>query len=529
MAHAPLILDLTLAWERMTREVPRRAFVKCVHEFELIKLNTKSWLAITDARLQSGGYVFSNMEICSVPKGKHLIRPGSILTTEDTLIYYALLGSSFKKIYERIGWSQDIVDYSYRLNGANHPSVWILDRFKGWENFRIKSVAKLKKYSHVVVADIAAFYENIDLSRLISEVKSLNVPSAEVELLSKALNRWASTSGRGLPQGCIPSDILAKLYMDSIDKALKNKGYDHYRYVDDIRIFCNSEQEAKQAIIDLAILLREKGLSLQSSKTQICNREEAVKEIEEVQPIIMGLIKKLKKDPLELLLTDSSDEIHMLEDLGEADINTVHIKIIKEAFESFFVKAQYKFDKTLFRFLLRRLYKEQDDYAVAYCASSLLVHPEETEVILKYFTEVNEATSLKIVENFICSVDALYEFQNYQLIEWLNNQKMVSSPQLLARVRHMAFSASSPYYLRSVAMNFMGKHGDSSDLDQLEQLCKSSNGLEQTKLMCTLERLEKSRRNGLFKRIEDAAFHNKSAIVYVANSENQAIKAKTRK
>lgn len=422
-----------------------------------------------------------------------------------------------------------MVDYSYRLNGANHPSVWVLDRFKGWENFRIKSVAKLKNYSHVVVADIAAFYENIDLSRLVSEVKSLGVPSAEVELLSKALNRWASTSGRGLPQGCIPSDILAKLYMDSIDKALKNKGYDHYRYVDDIRIFCNSEQEAKQAIIDLAILLRENGLSLQSSKTRICNREEAVKEIEEVQPIIIGLLQKLKKDPLELLLTDSADEVQMLEDLGETDINTVHIKIIREAFESFFVKAQYKFDKTLFRFLLRRLYKEQDDYAVAYCTSSLLVHPEETAFILKYLTEVNEATSLKIVEDYICSVDALYEYQNYQLIEWLNKQKMISSGQLLARVRQIAFNAPSPYYLRSVAMDFMGKHGDSADLDQLEKLCKASNGLEQTKLMCTLERLEKSRRNGLFKRLEDAAFHNKSAIVYVANNENQALKAKTRK
>ena len=176
MAHSPLTLDLALAWERMTREVPNRAFVKCVHEFDLIKLNTKLWLAITDAKLQSGSYVFSSMDVCSVPKGKHLIRPGSILTTEDTLVYYALLGASFRKIYERIGWSQDMVDYSYRLNGANHPSIWVLDRFKGWENFRIKSVAKLKKYSHVVVADIAAFYENIDLSRLISEVKSLDVP-----------------------------------------------------------------------------------------------------------------------------------------------------------------------------------------------------------------------------------------------------------------------------------------------------------------------------------------------------------------
>lgn len=531
MPHPALTLDLRLAWERMKNEVPDRAFVRCHHELEFIKLNLGGWLEEIDNKVKTGTYVFGNMNICNVPKGRYLVRPGSILTLEDTLVYYGLVGSAFDKIYALIGWSQDRVDYSYRLNGAQQKAEWVLNRFKGWENFRVKSITKLQKYSHVVIADIAGFYENIDLSILGSQLRSIGIPSGECDLLSKALNRWANTSGRGLPQGCIPSDILAKVYMDPIDKALSNMGYDHYRYVDDIRIFCHSEQEAKQAVISLTVLLREKGLSLQSSKTKICHKHDAVKKIEAIQPIIIDIIAKLKKDPVELLLPSGSvdDSSQDVEEIVEEDINKVHIRIIKEAFDTFFYKGEHAFDKSLFRFLIKRLYKEGDDYAANYCNYVFLMHPEETHTALTYLTEIDYKDSLSLIEEFLCSNNSVYEYQNYQLVEWLNGRSMIPTVRLLSRVRQLAFDSSSPEYLNAVTTAFIGRHGDAADLDRLEQLCKASNGLVQAKLMCTLARLEKSRRNGLFRRLEDASFHNKSAIAYVVNMDNVAAKVKKRR
>ncbi|GAA4016527.1 hypothetical protein GCM10022408_32510 [Hymenobacter fastidiosus] len=530
MPHPALTLNLRLAWERMRNEVPDRAFVRCMHELELIKLNLGGWLDDIDNKLKTGTYVFGNMSICNVPKGRYLVRPGSILTLEDTLVYYGLVGSAFEKIYDLIGWSQDRVDYSYRLNGAQQKSEWILNRFKGWENFRVKSVAKLQKYSHVVVADIAGYYENIDLSILGSQLRSLGISAGECDLLSRALNRWASTSGRGLPQGCIPSDILAKVYMDPIDKALANMGYDHYRYVDDIRIFCDSEQEAKKAVIALTVLLREKGLSLQSAKTKIYHKHDAVKKIEAIQPIIIDIINKLKKDPVELLLANGSvDDSSQDVEEDEEDINKVHIRIIKEAFDTFFTKGDYPFDKSLFRFLMKRLYQEKDDHAAHYCDFVFLMHPEEMHTVLTYLTEVDYGNSLSLIEEFLCSNNSVYEYQNYQLVEWLNNRSIIPTARLLARVRQLAFDSSSPEYLSAVTTEFVGRHGNAADLDRLEQMCKASNGLVQTKLMCTLARLEKSRRNGLFRRLEDAFFHNKSVIAYVANMDNLTLKVKRKK
>ena len=79
------------------------------------------------------------------------------------------------------------------------------------------------------------------------------MPEEAAKLLSACLNRWAEPRGKGIPQGRrSASDILAKLYLDSIDHNLRNEGFSHLRYVDDIRIFCGDIREAKRAVLKLS-------------------------------------------------------------------------------------------------------------------------------------------------------------------------------------------------------------------------------------------------------------------------------------
>ena len=80
------------------------------------------------------------------------------------------------------------------------------------------------------------------------------------------LNRWAQPRAKGIPQGFSASDILAKIYLNPIDRALRNGGFTHLRYVDDIRIFCKSRLEAKRGLLLLNDLMRKRGLNLQSAK-----------------------------------------------------------------------------------------------------------------------------------------------------------------------------------------------------------------------------------------------------------------------
>ena len=121
----------------------------------------------------------------------------------------------------------------------------------------------------MVVTDLTGFYENIDLSILASDLRSLGCHVETVQLLSTCLNRWGVIPGRGLPQGYSPSDILAKVYLNPIDRAIVDEGFDYIRYVDDIRVFCSDFANSKQALLFLTQALRRRGLNLQTSKTEM--------------------------------------------------------------------------------------------------------------------------------------------------------------------------------------------------------------------------------------------------------------------
>ena len=108
------------------------------------------------------------------------------------------------------------------------------------------------------------------------------------------LNAWAPGKQKGIPQGYTTSSILAEVYLDSIDKNLEREGIEHTRYVDDMRIFCESHSECVNALHLLTRSLREKELNIQTAKSDIHNKDEAINIIEGITPIIDGIDQKIK-------------------------------------------------------------------------------------------------------------------------------------------------------------------------------------------------------------------------------------------
>jgi hypothetical protein len=100
-------------------------------------------------------------------------RPGATLDVEDELIYNAALGSFHSQIWKTIGWSQGDSDVAYQFQKSSARAAWIKSGFLVWSQWRAKSLAKLKKgIRFVVFSDISAFYENIDLNRLSSDLRA---------------------------------------------------------------------------------------------------------------------------------------------------------------------------------------------------------------------------------------------------------------------------------------------------------------------------------------------------------------------
>lgn len=367
------LLDLKIAWGRVKDDIVRRVFVRHPYSVSLVESDLDGWLEHRLNLVREDKYVPESVFICDVPKGSGLIRPGAHLSYTDRLIYTACVGACFPAIHERLKWSQGTTDFSYRLAALPSNPNWLKDRFVGWRDFDQCSLSLIEAgAAYVVMTDITAFYENVDLSLLLSDLRSTGAPEEAITQLSACLNKWAQVPGRGIPQGQSPSDILAKLYLNNIDEKLRDIGYRHLRYVDDIRVFCGSLMEAKKVLVVLSRLLRRRGLNLQSAKSQIHRADGARAEIKEVTAVVKSVSTRFINEVVKrtgysnpYISVSEADEI-----LDESP-EEAPIEVIQETYQTYFIDSPDKFNGTLFRFLLSRLGKQADRFAAAHCPSLL--------------------------------------------------------------------------------------------------------------------------------------------------------------
>ncbi|MBM3790997.1 MAG: hypothetical protein FJW35_11710 [Acidobacteria bacterium] len=258
-------LDLSLAWRRTRLDHPDRCFVDHPFLFQWIESDLSGWQSDL-ARKIDAGYTPHDAVTCYIPKSGSMVRPGAILDLEDEVVFNAILGSFYPQLLETLGWSQGDPDIAYQLATNSTAPSWVKSDFRVWAAWRDKSCDKLNAGSlFVLFTDIAGFYDNVDLGILHSDLNALSVDPDLLSILMRCLNRWSRPRGRGIPQGYSASDLLAKLYLNPVDQGLKNSGFSHLRYVDDIRVFCSSKLEAKRALLRVTDLLRQRGLIPQSN------------------------------------------------------------------------------------------------------------------------------------------------------------------------------------------------------------------------------------------------------------------------
>jgi hypothetical protein len=175
-----------------------------------------------------------------------------------------------------------------------------------------------------------------------------------------------------------------------------------------------------------------------------------------------------------------------------------------------------RFDKTLFHFLINKLGKEEDAFAADNCVTLFASHPEETKYVCRYLERVGRVAAFDSeLVAFLTSEDAIYPYQIYQLIEWRLSDSVTPLAELTAFVRRLAFDGARPSYLRAVCRQFLGEFGSRSDLARLEsEYAQVRGGLEQCEVLCSLRRMETSRRNAFIGRYaDDGWLHNRAVAI----------------
>lgn len=500
-------LNLSLAWKRVKDDIKEngQSFIDHPLELELIEYDLSNYLENLKDNIKNNNYNPSRNRIIDIPKPNWHIRPGSILNIPDQIIFSALILECIGKIRDDIAWSTNKKRFSNLLKEDQSGKKWIEFKLDAWNNFREKSLEILKNgYNYVLFTDISAFFENIEIKRLIYDLDCLNVSKDNLDQLSKCLNRWAEPNERGIPQGSMPSNILAEVFLNSIDKRLEQENIVHLRWVDDTRIFCENKEQAIENLHILSRLYRQKGLNLQTAKSYIKEKKISKEIISGKSKIITKLRGKIIKEFQEKYNIENSSsspsEIRYYMRIYEKKVD---LHLLRKAFKQFFQsKDSIEFDKSLFHFIINRLGALENEYAMEYCLELILDKPEETLFILDYFSSLKDYFPYigKHLIDYVKNHLLHYEYQIFLIIKWIWKRK-VNSEYILDILRNLIKNPNLLSFTKDYCFIILGFFGDTKDLDLIETFYENTKEpISKATIIYSLKNMPKSRRNSIYGR-----------------------------
>ncbi|RME60590.1 hypothetical protein D6779_01910 [Candidatus Parcubacteria bacterium] len=274
-------LDFDLAWERVIKDMGDDPYPDLLHYKDV----QSNWDAFRDELLESlkgdaGKYRPEAYSAIEIPKKGFTLRPAGAMHIKDRLLYQAII--DFLAPY----YAPEEPVFSYRLAGKR--SSWMFKPgVEQWKSFQTKVEELCHQYKWVVETDLTAYFEHIDhkyLARRIDDIfPDIARPTMRVlkQYLMKLLSGWSNGKPYGIPQVNNPSSFLGNIYLDEFDKWMVRNNYVYLRYVDDMRVFANTEAEARRKLAEMISSLRRLGLYVSSAKTRIVKSEQVLGELDD--------------------------------------------------------------------------------------------------------------------------------------------------------------------------------------------------------------------------------------------------------
>jgi len=386
-----------------------------------------------------------------VPKANFTIRPMARPITEDWLIYETIIDYLSKRILKK---NKRICKRSFSiLNFKTHKGK----RTDAWLKFDETARDFYKrKYEYVVTTDITGYYENINLEelrkRIIDYLEEDKGGLKLTKVLLILLRKWSDEriSGYGLPQGPPASSFLADIFLDYVDRGMeKYKGY--IRYMDDIRIFCKKKIEAKIALKDLTIALRNLKLNINAKKTDILSGKDVEEKLFDPQKLLLNIIEMTMK---------SGDK-----ELIQGNVIPALVKLVEDAF------SNDAFEKTHLNFALYRLgilfnsgLNFDETRVIENIQENFILKPHHAGLFCDFLTLFpNDETIPKFLISFLKSRDNIYEWQELKVLQSLlrfnfkANQSEINFFLGSAQNSNRNFAICAFYFLLA------GKYGSNRD------------------------------------------------------------------
>lgn len=396
---------------------------------------------------------FKPFETLNKPKKKNddgswEIRPISKMNFFDSVVAQCIINILAEEIRDILPTS----NYGNKLNNRYSENMYQFWK-TGYSKFVKAEIETSKniRYSYVIEADIENFYPSIDKDILTKEIKTILSADVEKETLFlkwlnkildiKSINGDGEIISQGLPQGTLYSPLLAMFYtrdyLDNINLTYPNT--QAFGYVDDIRIYCETESEAQQIIEELNLYMEKKKLQLNKDKSDIF----PIGNKKRFETKIMGKASNLDRAIRDEIIITTNDKAEMRERLRLLIIE------LRELHEQ---EGNDKLEERLEKFVDYRIVKLLDENIIEwekYLQEFINADAIEGNFVAMWHALFVSCFSLSQKRNFIRTLEKLSELES---LDEINYVKYLIYSYLFR------WSPKELRYSNKDAYNFVKKH-----------------------------------------------------------------------
>lgn len=226
-------------------------------------------------RLKRGTYEPAHACKVFYPKRSGILRPYTLLSVEDQIVYQALVNLVAEQLFPRVNSRYLTVTFGHLYAGKS--STWFYRKWSdGYAAFNKEARQAFNSGLRFTASfDLTAYYDSLDHRVLQHFLSEIGCDQDFCATLTEFLSRWTATERRfyhnhGIPQGPLGSGLLSEVVLQYFDSNYGDPNRVRYlRHVDDVRLFAATPRELREMIVTLDHLSKDVGLFPQSSKIEI--------------------------------------------------------------------------------------------------------------------------------------------------------------------------------------------------------------------------------------------------------------------